>query len=182
MSSSAPAVSTTSSNFIQRNLIPEDSHYVRYVMQKAAHFGTHDNLLIAHGVSVAFAVLAVALSVFNAISYLLQTPVKILLNIVQFNPIGLVAHPVIDISSCLKSLLFVSLGVTFVVAGFLFPAALFTHFSPEYYEPLEVRLEQKLKVAEDENANLKAKVKHLDDLNRTLILQSPTPKRFFGLF
>lgn len=151
-----PVAAKSDPTFIQRNLIPEKSRYVRFVMQKAADFGSSSNLFYAHVVSVGFAVAAVVMSAFNAISYLLQTPVKILLNIVQFNPLKLVANFVVNLGDVAKSLLFVSLGVTLVVAGFLFPAPIFKHFSPEYYKPKEQRLEEQLDEAKAEVAELKA--------------------------
>lgn len=139
----------SNTNFIQRNLIPEDSCNVRYVMQQAAYYGSSDTLVVAHFVSIAFAVVAVAMSALNTISYLLQAPIKILLNVVQFNPFGLVADFFLDVGDVARSALFVCLGLTLVVAGFLFPKPIFTHFSPEYYEPLEVRLEQQLEKANE---------------------------------
>lgn len=149
-----PVAAKSDPTFIQRNLIPEKSRYVRYVMQKAADFGSSDHFFYAHVVSVGLAVAAVVMSAFNALSYLLQTPVKILLNIVQFNPLGLVTNFVMNLGDVAKSLLFVSLGVTLVVAGVLFPAPIFKHFSPEYYKPMEQRLKQKLDEANEKIAEL----------------------------
>lgn len=155
MSSSAPVGAKNNTNFIQRNLIPEDSRYVRYFMIKAADFGCSENLLFAHVVSVSCAVFAVALSAFNSISYLLQVPAKIILNIFRLNPIRAVTDFVGDLSDMAKSLLFVSLGVTLVAAGLFLPAAIFTHFCPEYYKSREERQEEEL-----ERAN--AKIRELD--------------------
>ncbi|MBS0629937.1 MAG: hypothetical protein JSS30_06945 [Verrucomicrobia bacterium] len=161
---SAVAVESNT-NFIQRNLIPEESRNVRYAMQKAAHFGSSSHPFVSHVVSVAFAVMAVVMSAFNAISYLLQAPIKILLNIVQFNPVAVFTDFAMDIGDLAKSLLFVSLGVTLVVAGFLFPGPIFNEFSPEYYEPLEVRLEQQLEQAKAKYEELEEKYHKLQELN-----------------
>lgn len=163
---SAVAAKSNNTNFIQRNLIPEESRNVRYVMQKAAYFGNSDNLFVAHLVSVAFVVMAVAMSAFNAVSYLLQAPIKILLNVVQFNPLGVITDFVQDLGDVAKSLLFVSLGVTLFVVGFLIPGPIFNLFSPEYYEPLEVRLEQQLEEANQKMKELEAKYDKLKELNQ----------------
>ncbi len=171
---SAVAAKSNNTNFIQRNLIPEESRNVRYVMQKAAYFGNSDNLLVAHLVSVAFVVMAVAMSAFNAVSYLLQAPIKVLLNIVQFNPLGVITDLVQDLGDVAKSLLFVSLGVTLFVVGFLIPGPIFNLFSPEYYEPLEVRLELQLEEANQKLEEFEAKYNKLKELNegrRAILIQ-----------
>ena len=129
-------------NIFQRHLIPEESRLVRYSMQQAGIYGSRTNVFYAHFVSVGFATTAVAMSFFNAISYFLQIPFRIVLKMVQFNPPGAAIALVEDATNVVKSLVFVSLGATFITAGLLSPKAIFTHFAPEYYDTLEERLKQ----------------------------------------
>jgi len=157
------AAASPNMNFIQRNLIPEDSCNVRYLMQQAAYYGSSESVLVAHFVSVSFAVFAVAISAINAASYLLQAPIKILLNVVQLNPLGMISDFFLDIGDLGKSLLFVSLGLTLVVSGFLIPGPIFGYFSPEYYEPLETRLQQQLDLANKKYQDLESKYNELKE-------------------
>ncbi|NGX48122.1 MAG: hypothetical protein K1000chlam3_01512 [Chlamydiae bacterium] len=162
MASLAPVGIESEANIFQKYLIPSESRMVRYCMQKAGIFSSCSNFFYAHFVSVGFAVAAVAMSFFNTFSYFLQSPFKIILKIVQFNPIGAVTGFIGDLTNGVRSLVFVSMGVTFIVVGLLFPKAIFTHFAPEYYDSLEARLLQ-------ENAMLRKKNNRLEEENKTNI-------------
>jgi len=152
MSESIAALETQG-NVFQKYLIPPESKIVIFLMQKAGELGKNKNFFKSRVFSVALVVAAVVLSFFNAISYLLQIPVKLLLNICRFDPVSFVKNFVEDLSSFARSVVFVSLGVTFVVAGFLFPAEVFSHFAPEEEsEALSQRENERLK---DQNNQLK---------------------------
>ncbi|NGX37390.1 MAG: hypothetical protein K1000chlam2_00544 [Chlamydiae bacterium] len=162
MSTAAPATNEIKSNPFQKYLFPAESKWACGAMRKAGEFGSCDNRLYAHVCSVALIVSAVALSAINAALYLIQTPFKCLLNIARFNPINLVKDLVIDIVCVIQSIVFVYLGVPLVIAGFIFPWAVFSFFAPEYYDTLEssherLRIEnEKLKI------EMKAKEEKLD--------------------
>ena len=167
------------SNIFQRHLIPPDSLNVRYVMQKAGEFGNRDNLFYAHVASVSMAIVAVALSFFNAFSYALRTPFNLVVNILSFSPVKMAEDLVGDLTGMAKSMVFVSLGVTFVVAGVLFPGAIFTHFAPEYSDCIEVRLKNELKGQRKEMLALKAENKKLKEQidDQSIIIQQIEKKK-----
>lgn len=172
------------SNVFQRHLIPPDSLNVRFVMQKAGEYGNSTNIFYAHVVSVGFAIVAVALSFFNAFSYALRTPFNILVNVLSFSPIQVVKDLAGDLTGVAKSMVFVSLGVTFVVAGVLFPQAIFTHFAPEYSDTVEVRLRNELEKERKEKQELKTENKHLKDQieDQSIIIQQVGKKKNFYFF
>lgn len=122
---------------LQRYLIPEESVYVRRAMQKAADWSQQENPWIARIVSVFFAALAILLSGLNVLSYCLQAPIRILLNIAQFNPIGMLTNFIGDLTNVMRSLIFVSLGVTFITVGLLFPKPMFSCFAPNHIYTFE---------------------------------------------
>lgn len=155
------SVAAVEANSFQKYLIPEESMVVRYCMQKAGAYANRSNPFLAHFVSVGFAVAAVALSAFNTFSYALQLPFKLLFHIAQFNPYRAVFGVAEDLINTTKSLVFVTMGMTFIVAGTLFPKPIFTHFAPLYYSSLEVRLEAELKQEKAENERLKSEVDKL---------------------
>ncbi len=155
------SVAAAEANSFQKYLIPEESMVVRYCMQKAGVFANRSNPFLAHFVSVGFAVAAVAISAFNTISYMLQLPFKILFHVAQFNPYRVVVGAAQDLVNTAKSLVFVTMGVTFIVAGTLFPKPIFTHFAPLYYSSLEVRLKSDLKQEQAENKRLQKEVEKL---------------------
>ena len=158
MLNAAPVKNDLQPNLVQKYFIPDESLKVRYCMLKAAQFGNSDRFFSAHFLSVACVLTAVVFSLFNSFSYVLQIPCKILLNIAQFTPIFIIPSIISDLKSCALSLLFVSLGVTFVVAGCLFPKVIFTHFAPEFCETYETRLR-------NENELLKDQINHLKTEN-----------------
>jgi len=159
MMSAAPAPIDSGANIFQMYLIPEESKWVRFSMLKAGELSNRSNFFLSHFLSVGCAIAAVAMSFFNTFSYLLQIPFKIPLKIVQFDPIGIVTGIVGDLLGAAKSVVFVSMGATFVVAGLLFPREIFTHFAPEHYLCLEARLSnentslQKSSLRKDEEIN-----------------------------
>lgn len=150
----APAAAKSNLNPLQISLIPEESRNVRYLMIKAKDFSGNENLLVAHLIPAILAAASVALSAINALSYLLQAPIKILLNVVQFRPMGLFIDFAQDLTNLARSLLFVSLGATLIVAGLLFPRPIFTQFAPEYYQSLSERQKHELAQKEEENKKL----------------------------
>ena len=154
MTAAASVKNETNTNPFQKFLIPVESKWVCYAMRKAGEYGSSGNFIYAHVLSVAIAVSAVALSALNAFLYLIQTPFKCLLNIVRFSPLDLVKNLLIDVASIVQSVVFVSLGVPFVVAGAIFPHAIFSYFAPEYYDTLESSYER-LRI---ENGELKGKL------------------------
>lgn len=155
------SVAAAEANSFQKYLIPEESMVVRYCMQKAGTYASRSNPFLAHFVSVGFAVAAVAISAFNTISYTLQLPFKLLFHVAQLNPYRAVFGVAEDIVNTAKSLVFVTMGMTFIVAGILFPKPIFTHFAPLYYSSREVRLESELKQEKAESERLKSEVDKL---------------------
>ncbi len=135
-------------NFFQRTLVPADSSLVRGAMREAAKHGTSDNILVRHVVSTAFAVASVALSILNTISYLLQIPVKIVLNIVRFDPKGLVFDFAQSLSDTARSLLMGAFGATYVIGGILFPEEVYGFFKPAVIKTAEDALGKKQKELE----------------------------------
>jgi len=152
------SVAAAEANSFQKYLIPEESMVVRYCMLKAGTYANRSNPFLAHFVSVGFAAASVAISAFNTISYTLQLPFKLLFHVAQFNPYRAILGVGEDLVNTAKSLVFVSMGMTFVVAGILFPKPIFTHFAPLYYGSLEVRLEAELEQEKAENERLKSEV------------------------
>ena len=137
----------------QRHLVPESSDWVRFCLQNAGKFSTGDNFFTSRVYSVACAVAAVVFAAFNMISYTLRAPLRVLLNIVEFSPLKALIDLVSDVRDAVLSFLIVSLGVTFVVAGLIFPAPIFTNFAPECIETLQSQigdLKQSLKERDEE--------------------------------
>ncbi len=159
-----PVAAKSNPNLLQTSLIPEESRNVRYLMIKAKDFSSSENLLVAHLIPAILAAASVALSAINALSYLLQAPFKILLNIVQFRPLGFFLDFAQDLSNLARSLIFVSLGATLVVAGLLFPKPIFTHFAPEYYQSLPERLKYERDQKLEENKNLGSEIERSNQL------------------
>ncbi|MDN3505908.1 MAG: hypothetical protein P0S96_01610 [Simkaniaceae bacterium] len=164
MTSAAPAPTDSGANIFQKYLIPEESKWVRFSMLKAGEFANRSNFLLSHFLSVGCAVAAVAMSFFNTFSYLLQIPFEIPLKIVQFDPIGIATGITYDLMGVAKSIVFVSMGATFVVAGLIFPREIFTHFAPEHYLSLEARLSAE--VASLQKSSLR-KDAEINELNET---------------
>lgn len=153
---SAVAQKTESeANVFQKYLIPPNSCGVRWAMQKAGEYGTSENFIQAHITSVAFAISAVVMSFFNALSYFLLIPCYILVDVFSFSPIALFTDIFTGIANSIQSWVFVSLGVSFVAAGLLFPDATFSHFAPEYYQTLDVRHKNRVGQLEKENSALR---------------------------
>ena len=142
MSTNVAASTENAPNPFQKHLIPSESRWVRYVMKKAGDYSRYDNFFTSRALSVACAIAGVVLSVFNIITYLLQAPIRVILNIVTFSPIKLTTDLVQDLVNGALSFAFVSLGVTFVIAGILFPEPIFTNFAPANEETLLGKLEQ----------------------------------------
>ncbi len=151
-------------NAFQKYLVPLESSGVRWSMQKAEEFGSSENFIYAHVISVAFAVGAVAMSLINAVSYILLIPCQMLVNVISLSPMSLVTDIFVGITNAAKSLLFVSLGVTFVVVGVFFPDAIFSHFAP-------VRLKDRVAFLEKENSRLE---KELEKSNELLDIATTT--------
>lgn len=118
------------SNLFQRYFIPTESEKVNWLVQKAGTYALSSDVFYKRVISVAYAIAAVALSFFNAISYLLQIPLKLPLNIVRFDLINFVLDPFKDLNSCLRSLLFVTFGMTYIAWGVLTPETAFPFFAP----------------------------------------------------
>ncbi len=173
MSTSVAAPTENAANPFQKHLIPSESRWVRYVMQKAGEFSRYDNFFTSRALSVACAIAGVVLSLFNTISYLLQAPIRIILNIVTFSPIKLTTDFIQDLVNGALSFAFVSLGVTFVISGLLFPEPIFTNFAPENEETLSGKLE------ETEN-DLSTKEKEIEKLVRALNVLSDRVEELEG--
>lgn len=146
---------SSEANIFQKYLIPSQSHYVRFSMQKAGVFANRSNFFFSHFLSVGCAIAAIALSFFNTFIYLLQAPFRVLLHVVQLSPFRAIFGFLEDLTNVARSLVFVSMGTTFIVAGLFFPKAVFSHFAPEYYDSLEERLDH-------ENARLRKKIERLE--------------------
>ena len=157
MSQNVAAKIDSEVNFFQKHLIPPESKWVRFMMHKAGVYSCEGNFVSSRLFSVMSAICAIGMSFFNALSYFLQAPIKILLNIVNFNPIGVVRDFISDLTNVIRSMIFVSLGLTFIVIGLFLPQAIFTHFAPEY----DVTPEAKLL---SENEILKKKLESEEEL------------------
>lgn len=164
----------TQPNIFQRYLIPEESHLVRIVLQKAGEWGKSKNIFYSRILTVVLAICAVIFSLLNTICYLLQTPVKMLLNIIHLNPLNLIEEFIIDIGSALSSFLFVSFGATFIVAGILFPAVVFPYFSPENTKKSYSQLKYEYQVLKEK---YKEQGRELETLRETLINHTDTQLR-----
>jgi hypothetical protein len=165
MSIAAHRVNEASTLF-QKFFIPANSIWVRRAMKHAALYSQEEGFFYSRCVPVSLAIVAVAFSAINALSYLLQAPVRILLNITCLNPIALVEDMLEDLWSFARSLVFVSLGVTFVAAGLLFPVPIFAYFAPDSSEPYEVRLEIENKDLREKNAYLE---QELDQMKEKMV-------------
>lgn len=128
-------------NIYQNYFFPGKSVWVRFLVHKAGEYGADSHFFYRRVASVACAVIAVAFSFFNALSYLLQIPLKIPLNIVRYDPVSLVLDPVTDLSNCLRSLLFALYGVHFVAWGILSPSTAFPYFAPPVKKDPEKEIE-----------------------------------------
>lgn len=163
------AAQTEQQNPFQRYLIPQESRWVRFVMHQAGEFSRSDNPVTARALSVACAVAGVVLSLFNTISYLLQAPIRVLLNAVTFSPVSLAVNLIQDLKNTTLSFAFVSLGVTFITAGLLFPEPIFTNFAPEEEETLSSVLAKKEKDLEKKDENIERLEKIVEILHKRII-------------
>lgn len=154
----SPVVVSPEFDFIQRNLIPKESVSVRYCMQQAAAQAEVGSWITARLYSFPFLVVSVALSFFNALSYLLQLPFQFLLNAVRLAPLRLVTDPVIGLINVARSLLFVGLGIPLAVSGLCFPSAVFSRFAPDAIFAGEQRLLHENKALKKEVEELREKV------------------------
>lgn len=146
-------------NVFQKYLIPEKSSMVRSCMKDAAAYGKSSNFFYAHFVSIAFATTAIALSFLNTFSYIFSAPLRIPMEIVQGNLRGVMMGPLEDITNSIRSFVFVAVGITLVMLGFLFPQIL-SHFAPEYSNTLEDRLRQKIDWQEKKITSLEEELKN----------------------
>ena len=146
----------TEPDFFQKYLIPvpEESYYICVVMTKAAQCAKSDHFLKAHGASALLATIAVAMSVFNTFSYLLQIPFKVVLNVLALTPHYIIPTLLNDSKNVVLSFVFVCLCSTFIVAALLTPK-IFTNFAPYVPKTREQILEERLKKTEEEKKELK---------------------------
>lgn len=151
----SPAAVSPEFDYIQRYLLPAESKSVRYCMQKASEMSEREDFVTRRLFSVPFVIASIALSFFNAISYLLQIPFIILLNVVRFAPLRLVTDPAIDLINVARSLLFVGMGIPLALAGLIFPKDVFSRFAPDAIEAGEERLVH-------ENKNLQKRIQELE--------------------
>lgn len=153
------------SNRFQKHLVPEKSSIVRSLLRRAGEWGKCDSMFYSRFLTVALVVGAIVLSLFNTISYLLEIPLKILLNVVHIYPKKLVEDFVVGITCALRSFLFVSFGITFLVAGVLFPKVVFSYFAPNTIEtPLTQLYFLKESLKEE-----KVKLEKIEEENQRLI-------------
>lgn len=117
-------------NFYQNYFIPQKSEWVRFLVHKAGEYALEEGVFYRRIASVACAITAVAFSFFNTLSYLLQVPFKLPLNIVRCDLISLLLDPIRDLNNCVRSLLFATFGVTYVAWGILMPSTAFPYFAP----------------------------------------------------
>lgn len=158
--------STEAPNFFQLYFIPKESWKVRWLVQQAGGFAQSPHFPIRHFLSSACAAAAVALSFFNALSYLLQIPFKIPLNIVRFDPLRLVLDPFSDLGNCLRSFIFALFGTTYIFWGILMPETTFPFFAPPAEKLPEVVIEEyarKNQVLVEENRKLLNQVEQLNE-------------------
>lgn len=143
-------------DFIQRNLIPQESLYVRSSMNQAAKMGARDNFFTSRLYPLPFVVAALALSFFNTLSYLLQIPFEILLDVARFQPLRVLTDPVVGLINVARSFLFVGLAVPLIVSAALFPKDVLSRFAPDAIYAGEERLLR-------ENEQLKKKIEKLKE-------------------
>jgi hypothetical protein len=145
-------------DLIQRHLLPQDSVAVRYCMDRASEMTKRRNFFTKHFFPLPFLVAAVAFSFFNAISYFLQIPFITLLNIVRLEPLCFLTHPLACIINALRSALFVGLGLPLLIAGVVFPEAVFIRFAPDVIVTKEGRLVYENKMLREQIFNLKEEI------------------------
>ncbi len=154
-------------NKFQRYLIPSDALYVRYAMTKASHFANKKSRFYAHTVPIAFAVAAVVMAFFNVISYLLQSPLRVARNIVCFRPVEVLKDLIQDITNVARSLMYIPLGVAFIVAGFFLPKLIYSNFAPDFCNTLEERLVQQIEDGDKQIKRLQHEKDELEQGNST---------------
>lgn len=162
-------------NLFQKYLIPAESKWVRMLMEEADSLSQSSIPLVARLASVVAVAVATFFSLLNSASYALQIPIKILLNVVRFDPLSLGVDLAKDVASVFRSLAFVAVGVSLVIAGPFFPKELFSHFAPSHQgsrlDVLEednqeflqrtIALEEEKKLLKSEIASLKDQVERL---------------------
>jgi len=152
---------------LQKELIPSDSVYVRRAMHEAAVWSMEEDPFSSRAVSVAFAAGAVALSAINTVVYLLATPVKLILNIVQLDPAQLMKDLALGPLNAVRSFVFVALGLTFVALGVIIPKTIFSCFDPEFVGTENDRLRDENARLKEEKAELEKKLEELARLNQS---------------
>jgi len=165
-------------DFIQRHLIPAESKSVRYCMQKASEMSKSEDFVSCRLFSIPFVIVSIALSFFNALSYLLQIPFITLLNIVRLAPLRLVTDPPIGMVNVARSLLFVGMGIPLALAGLIFPDDVFSRFAPDAIEAGEARLVNENQRLQKKIEKLEAKIsqdKKLIDAQGALIQKKTNP-------
>lgn len=153
-----PAAVSHEFDLIQRHLLPQDSVAVRYCMDQASEMTKRGDFFTKRLFPLPFVVAAVALSFFNAISYLLQIPFITLLNVARLAPLRFLTDPFVCIINTARSALFVGLGFPLLIAGVVFPEAVFTRFAPDAIVAGEGRLAHENKVLREQIANLEEKM------------------------
>ena len=181
----SPAAVSPEFDYIQRYLLPAESKSVRYCMQKASEMSEREDFVSCRLFSIPFVIASIALSFFNAISYLLQIPFMILLNIVCFAPLRLVTDPVIGIINVARSLLFVGMGIPLALAGLIFPKDVFSRFAPDAIEAGEERLVRDNENLQKRIEELQVKIaqdRRLIDAQAALIQSSTKPTLWEKIF
>ena len=153
-------------NFFQRNLVPDESNLVRWVMQNAAEAASSDSYPVSRVLSVAYAISAVVISFFNTFTYLLVTSCRILENVIQFefsNAFWVLGSGLCDTT---RSFILGTLGVIYVVAGAAFPEAIYGVFCPSKLPPtVAQQLGDQVEKLEQEAKELRDQVRTLTDPN-----------------
>ncbi len=143
-------------NMFQTYLIPEKSHYVRWLARKAGEASLSDSGLEKRCLSIIYAITAVVISIFNTFSYFLQIFIKIPLNVVRFDPCAILFDPFKDLTRCMLSLVFAAFGVTYIFWGFVKPEV-FLFFAPPDTSPEKTiaDLSKRVQILERENGQFR---------------------------
>lgn len=121
-------------NCVQRNLVPEESTYVRKAMQKAAETASGDSWC-SRFLSIACATAAVALSFFNTFTYLAVTACRVLVNLTKFEFADALYILGLGIFDSTRSFILGTLGIVYVAIGAFFPETIYGVFSPSTLPP-----------------------------------------------
>lgn len=114
-----------------QNLIPKDSTVVRKVMQQGAKCSLSSNIIKAHLFSTACTVAAIALSILSIPAYAIRGICEFSVRLLTFQISSAFIFLATNMLNAGKSLLFVTVGVSYVAVGLFFPKKIYPYVSPK---------------------------------------------------